>query len=575
MVGKILAGRYELLEKIGEGGMAQVYRGWDSLLRRTVAVKVLKEQMTGDSAFVQRFRREAQAAAGLSHPNIVNIYDVGEEQNIHFIVMEYLDGKNLKEYIREKGRLSAEEATSIACRIAEALVEAHAAGVIHRDIKPQNIVFLNNGQVKVADFGIAMATDGTTLTCTDKVIGSVHYFSPEQARGSPAGKRSDLYSLGVILYEMVTGQVPFSGESPVSVAMKHVQGPVIPPSQLVDDLPEPLERIILKAMQKDPAHRYLSAEEFLEDLLYFQKEGKAHALPASAINIDNEKTKEMKPIRNNEKDEDEEEEKEGEGRAKSKKNWRLILLIILLSAALITGFIIFYQNFLHVPEVTVPDVRTLSYEDAVEVLEEAGLTPNPEVQYVYDDVIPEGHVVKTVPYQGRVVRKNRQIDLYISKGPQNIQAPNLYLYTEEEARILLQELGLKVSWVREYNNEIPEGKVFKQVPRADAPVSPNEEMVVYVSLGHKPIVMASLVGRFKDEAVAYLEQEGLYPRLHYEAADKPAGVVVGQFPESGSSVQRGQPVDLVISSGPAPSTPSAPSEQPPPEDEREEETPDS
>ena len=194
MVGTILADRYRLIEKIGEGGMARVYRAWDSLLNRAVAVKVLKEQMTGDSAFVKRFRREAQAAAGLSHPNIVNIYDVGEEQGVHFIVMEYLDGKNLKEHIREKGKLHATEAVSIAIRIADALAEAHAAGVIHRDIKPQNIIFLNNGQVKVADFGIAIAADGTTLTCSDKIIGSVHYFSPEQARGSLAGKRSDLYS---------------------------------------------------------------------------------------------------------------------------------------------------------------------------------------------------------------------------------------------------------------------------------------------------------------------------------------------------------------------------------------------
>ncbi len=549
MVGKQLAGRYKLLEMVGEGGMAQVYRGWDSLLNRAVAVKVLKEQMTGDSAFVKRFRREAQAAAGLSHPNIVNIYDVGEEHKIHFIVMEYLDGKNLKQYIREKEKLSAGEAVSIAARIAEALVEAHAAGVIHRDIKPQNIIFLNNGQIKVADFGIAIAADGTTLTCADKIIGSVHYFSPEQARGSLAGKRSDLYSLGVILYEAVTGQVPFQGESPVSVAMKHVQEPVVAPSKLVPNLPAPLERIILKAMQKDPARRYLSAAEFLEDLRYFQREGDSRAFTAPLFGSDDQETRVMNPLLPGERDEN---GKDPDERSGKKKNRPLIVAIILLSAALITGLFLFYYFFINVPEVEIPELRTLSYEDAIEILKEDGLVPNPEIFYVYDNAIPEGHIVKTVPYQGRTVRKNREIDLYVSKGPENVAAPDLYLRTEDEARIILEGLGLKVSWVREHNNEIPAGKVIKQLPQAEAMLSPNEEMVVYVSLGVKPVLVARLIGRQKDEAVAYLEQEGLRPLLRFEESEQPVDTVIKQYPDPGEPVQRGQQVDLIISSGPPP-----------------------
>ncbi len=541
MIGKNLAGRYELLEKIGEGGMARVYRGWDSLLRRTVAIKVLKDQMTGDSAFVQRFRREAQAAAGLSHPNIVNIYDVGEEEDTHFFVMEYLHGKTLKEYIREKGRIPAGEAVTIASRIVEALAQAHAAGVIHRDIKPQNIIFSHNGQVKVADFGIAIASDGSTLTCSDKIVGSVHYFSPEQARGSLAGKHSDLYSLGVILYEMVTGQVPFNGESPVSVAMKHVQEQVIPPSQLIEDIPEPLERIILKAMEKDPARRYRNAREFLDDLIYFQEEGKARAHSLSLANDDDQDTRVMKPLRV---------KKRNRGVEIIKKNWLLILILFFLLGALVTGTLFFTRGYLFVPEVTVPEVRNLSYEDAIAILREHGLTPDPEVQFVHDDIIPEGYVVKTVPFQGRTVRKRRPVQLYISKGPENVLVPDLYMRTEEEARVMLRELGLKVSWVREYNDDVPEGKVFKQVPRADLPLSPEEEMVVYVSMGGRPFKLGSVIGLTRDQAAEYLEQEGLKPRFSYEPGEQPAGTVIAQVPEPGSSVQPGQSIDLVISSGP-------------------------
>ena len=537
MVGKNLAGRYQILEKVGEGGMARVYRSWDSLLNRAVAVKVLKEQMTGDSAFVKRFRREAQAAAGLSHPNIVNIYDVGEEDDIHFIVMEYLDGKNLKQHIRERGRLSAEEAVAIAIPIAEALVVAHAAGVIHRDIKPQNIIFMNNGQVKVADFGIAIAADGTTLTCSDSIIGSVHYFSPEQARGSLAGKRSDLYSLGVVLYEMITGQIPFEGESPVSVAMKHVQDPVIAPSQLAGDISPPLERIILKAMQKDPTHRYLSAAEFLKDLRYFQQEGKSYASTVSYY-PDDEETRVMKPV------------PPAEEKSWAKKNWRLLTAIIFLGVALVTGLILFYYYFLSVPEVAVPDLRGHSYEDALEILEENGLTANPEVQYVHDEAIPKGHIIKTFPSQGRLVRQNRAIDLYVSKGAEEIVAPDFHMWTEDEARSALRREGLKeAEFEREYNSDVPEGKIYKQVPRAGSPLARDEKMILYVSKGERPFPLGGLIGRTEGEAVEYLMKEKLVPNVHYRKAEQPKGTVVEQQPEAGSSVQQGDSVYLVISEG--------------------------
>lgn len=538
MVGKILAGRYELLEKIGEGGMSRVFRARDNLLKRTVAVKILKDQMTGDADFIRRFRREAQAAAGLSHPNIVNIYDVGEEDEIHFIVMEYADGINLKQYIREKGRLTAHEATTIARQIAEALVQAHSAGVIHRDIKPQNILFSRGGRIKVADFGIAIAADGSTLTCSDDIIGSVHYFSPEQARGNLAGKQSDLYSLGVILYEMVTGQVPFSGESPVSVAMKHVQAQIEPPRRLVQSIPEPLERIILKATQKEPGKRYQGARGFLEDLILFQREGTAKAA-LEPIADENEETIIIKPAA-----------AAPTNRLRQKRTVLLLVMVIFLSAALLVGFFA-ARRLLFPDEVVVPDVRNLAQSMAVEVLQEHGLRTNTIVAFVYDHTIPVGHVVRTEPFQGRTVRKNRTIDLVISKGPEFILAPDLNQKTESEARILLQQLGLTWEILRENHEQAPEGKIFRQIPVAGTRLAPGEQMIIYISTGSRPFYISNLIGSTREQAETYLLQEGLKPRIIYESSDSVAeGSVIAQFPEPGQGVFRGQSIDLVISSGP-------------------------
>lgn len=545
MVGRVLAGRYELLEKVGEGGMARVYRGRDLLLKRTVAVKILKDQMTGSADFVRRFRREAQAAAGLSHTNIVNVYDVGEEDDTYFIVMEYVDGNNLKQYIREKGYLSPAEAVAIAQQIAAALVQAHGAGVIHRDIKPQNILFSRDGKVKVTDFGIALAADGSTLTCSDDIVGSVHYFSPEQARGNLAGKQSDLYSLGVILYEMVTGQVPFSGESPISVAMKHVQDPVEPPRRLNPDIPEPLERIILKALQKEPGKRYPDARAFLDDLLLFQQKGTALALPASELSADDGDTLVIKPVRQLDDEADPEERAE----LPAAKRWIAPLIIVLVvSFILVVGFI-YLRGLLYVPEVTVPPVRELSQSDAVAVLIDAGLKVNPEVYYVFDDKIPVGHVVRTEPVQRRKVRQNRVVVLYISKGPETMSLPDLFGRTESEARRLLKEMELQCEIIREHNEAVAEGMVFRQVPEAGFRLSRGEQVIIYVSQGGPPFPISNLIGMTEAEARDYLEANGLLPRLRYERADAPAGTVIGQYPEVGKNVKKGQSVDIVVSKG--------------------------
>lgn len=543
MVGKILAERYELIEKIAEGGMARVYRGRDLLLKRTVAVKILKDQMTGDAAFIRRFEREAQSAAALSHPHIVNIYDVGEEDGTYYMVMEYVDGKNLKEYIREKGPLPVSEAVQITRQIAEALQQAHAAGVVHRDIKPQNILFSHDGKVKVTDFGIAIAGDGVTVTVGDEIIGSVQYISPEQARGGLAGKQSDLYSLGVVLYEMVTGKVPFTGESPVAVAMKHIQEQIIPPRRLVEKIPESLEQIILKAVEKDSADRYNSASELLEDLYYADEKDLPGGPSVRGLNkIGHSKDDDviLRPSPGRPSN-----GKKQISFHKKRKTFKILLLII-IPILILVGLGLLISNYVFIPEVAVPEVRDLSQSDAAQFLREAGLVPNEEIFYIYDDDIAVGNVVKTEPPEGRVVRKDRVIVLYVSKGPEFIVTPDLFGRTELEARVILRDLELIMSVVKEYNEEIPEGVVFRQVPGESFRISRGDEVVVYVSQGRGPFRIADLRGYSEEGAITYLEENGLKPRVRYRFTIGASGHVIEQVPEPGEEVLPGQFVELVI-----------------------------
>ena len=527
--------------------MARVYRARDLVLKRTVAVKVLKDQMTGDAAFIRRFEREAQSAAALSHSHIVNIYDVGEQDGTYFMVMEYVEGDNLKAYIRQKGRLPVQEAIQIARQIAEALEQAHAAGMVHRDIKPQNILFSPSGKVKVTDFGIAIAGDGMTVTVGDEIIGSVQYISPEQARGEIACKQSDLYSLGIVLYEMVTGKVPFSGENPVALAMKHIQEQIVPPRRLAPDIPEALELVILKAVQKDMADRYSNAGEFLEDLYYAGEKG----LPgtASARNPGNssygeeseeEDDKILRPIDNSLAE---------KNTSFLARRWKTILKLVIffvLVGGIFGGGAYMFSNFVSPPEVAVPDVRGLSQSDAARILREEGLVPSSEVIYIYDDEIQVGNVVKTDPPQGRMVREERVVDIYVSQGPEYIVIPDLSGRTEMEAEIILRELELSMRVVREYNEDIEKDRIFRQVPGESFPASRGEEVVVYVSQGRGPFRLADLVGYSEQGAVDYLESNDLKPRIRYTFAVGSSGHVVDQKPEPGEEVLPNQFVDLYV-----------------------------
>ncbi len=538
MIGRKLAGRYELQEKIGQGGMSRIYRGTDLLLNRTVAVKVLKDQLVEDADFTRHFRHEARAAARLSHPNIVNVYDVGVDDETYFIVMEHVPGENLKQYIRRRGRLSAAEAVAIARQITKALVQAHAAGVIHRDIKPQNIILTDRGTVKVTDFGIAHAMDGTTVVNGSTIFGSVHYFPPEQARGNAVGEQSDIYSLGIVLYEMVTGQVPFSGDTPLSVAMKHLQQPITPPRQLVKDVPEPLERIILKAVRKDPYRRYCSALVLLDDLTLFQNTGQSQA------GTGDECSDEQDTIRF-----------PGDAFAGSEKQpaaayrrraWFFpLLIIVLLSASLVAGFV-YLRQYILVPDITVPDLLEQPLNEAEEALEALGLRCS--TRWVTHDTISANHIVGMDPRPGRVVRPDRMIELTVSEGPKYVETPDLFERTEMEARILLKEQDLKAVIVREHSVEVPEGKVIRQVPTPGFPLAPNDEVTIYLSLGARPFPIDNLKGQPLEQAEEYLEEHGLkLGEVQPIESDHPPGTVIAQYPEAGDNVKPGQPVDLVIS----------------------------
>ncbi len=545
MVGKVLAERYELIEKIAEGGMARVYRGRDLLLKRTVAIKILKDQMTGDAAFIRRFEREAQSAAALSHPHIVNIYDVGEQDGTYIMIMEYVDGSNLKQHIREKGRLPVHEAVRISRQIAEALEEAHKAGVVHRDIKPQNILFSRDGKVKVADFGIAIAGDGATVTVGDEIIGTVQYIAPEQARGEIAGKQSDLYSLGIVFYEMVTGKVPFTGESPVAVAMKHIQEQIVPPGRLVSDLPEQLEQVIMKAVEKDAANRYNTADEFLEDLFYAENRGEPRVAPkrnyVDNTDYEDEEDVVLRPTPSS--------PLKKQGKRVSPRLVKAlagVVLLLALVAALVGGGWHVVNNMLVPPEVAVPDVRNLTQNEAVEVLRDANLVPSTEVSYIYDDQIDVGHVVKTDPPEGRIVRHDREISLFISQGPEFIATPDLYGRTENEARVILNDLDLAMSVVRDYNEDVPKGQIYRQVPGESFRISPGEEVVVYVSDGRGPFELADLVGRSEEGALNYIDANDLNARVRTRFSVGNSGFVIEQDPEPGTEVLPDQIIELVV-----------------------------
>ncbi len=531
--------------------MADVYEARDTLLGRRVAVKVLHSQFSSDEAFVKRFRREAQAAANLSHPNIVSIYDWGEDGNTYFIVMELIEGRTLRDVLKSERRLLPRRATEIAAEVASALAVAHRAGLVHRDIKPGNILLAPDGTVRVTDFGIARAWDDSQeLTRTGAVIGTATYFSPEQAQGIPADERSDLYSLGVVLYEMVTGLPPFTGDSPVAVAYQHVSTPVTLPSTLNADVPPELETIISRALSKEPAGRYQTADELRADLLRFLR-GEA---PATVPTAD-APTQMMTTMTPPTVPPDETYRQLADERPPSQVPF--ILTAFALLVALGVGLFLIIQLMGDsgtdgTTLVAVPDVANLAQEDALAVLQEAGLRIRP-VNQAHPE-IPAGFAIGTSPAAGEEVETNSYVDVFISTGVGAANVPPVVGETLTEAMRLINLNGLTVGVINEEPNDVqPPGIVIDQSPAAGQKQEPGTAIDLWVSTGPDSVLLEDFRGRPEIDATFVLESAGLVVERDEEYDDEVAeGNVTRTEPQAGSLIAAGSTVTLWISLGPEP-----------------------
>lgn len=561
MIQRILARRYELQELIGGGGMADVYKAQDKLLDRAVAVKILHQQYANDAEFVEKFRREATAAAKLAHPNIVNIYDVGEDGGSQYIVMEYVSGPTLKEVIQQKGCLEPIEAVRIAKEIASALESAHRNNLVHCDIKPHNILVMPDGHIKVTDFGIARAVSASTMTYSGSVMGSVHYFSPEQAKGTVITTKSDVYSLGVVLYEMLTGKLPFNGETSVSIALKHLQEEPVPIRQINPSIPPVLEAIVQKAMSKDPADRP-SSTELYADLNQAKAMLTDRGASQEAVSNDPFATRmipritpEMmaeqrserpanKPIGSREDYQPQEEKS-----IFKSKSFIAVLVGILLMGFFVGSFLSF-GKFWSSAEINVPDVVGKSSVVAQQILEDKNLRV--KIVEANDDSVPAGQVVSQYPEAGAKVKEQRLVTITVSKGGQELTMPDLKSMSRSNAEEKLKKMGLKLGAVFEENSKEPAGTVINQDPRSGSKITKGQTVDITVSLGEKKkeITVQNYTGLSVDSAKSNLEANGLsLGGISEEASTRPKGTVIGQSPSAGSTTTEGGSVSLIISSG--------------------------
>ena len=555
LIGKMLANRYEIIEKIGNGGMATVYKAKDHVLNRNVAVKILKDEFITDNEFIKRFRTEAQSAASLTHPNIVSIYDVGNEGDIYYIVMELIQGKTLKEIINEDGKLSWKWSVNIAIQMASALETAHKNGIIHRDIKPHNIIITEDGMAKVTDFGIAKAVSNSTITAFGTTIGSVHYFSPEHAKGGFTDAKSDIYSLGVVMYEMLTGRVPFDADTPVSVALMQVQEDPIEPIKLNSQIPISVDKIILKAMQKDPADRYQNATDMLIDLSTSLKRPDEDFVHINNSKYDTLQTQKISTLYDLEgkvrKDDDEDEEEEEKPVKKKKKDGKLkaffkkhVILSVLLLGILIFGLAlggtILFMNLTKKKQITMPNLvqneqgENLTEEEAKKIYKDCGFKNDLKVEYLEDEKVEPGKVIKQSPaYQKNYkVLITEKFTIYVSKEKEvkMIKMIDVVGKEQEDAEDMLEEEGFtNVKVELESSETLKAGLVIRASVEKDEEVDSESEIIIYVSTGSSKIAVPSVIGMTEAVAKSTLEGAGFKVTVeNSEDSSKSDGVVLRQ-----------------------------------------------
>lgn len=568
MIGKRLSGRYKILDMIGGGGMANVYLAHDMILDRNVAVKMLRLDLTNDEEFIRRFRREAQSATSLTHPNIVSVYDVGEEDDLYYIVMEYVDGQTLKQYIQQNSPLKVAEAIGIMRQLTAAISHAHQNHIIHRDIKPHNILVDQNGNVKVTDFGIAMALSSTSITQTNSVLGSVHYLSPEQARGGMATKKSDIYSLGIVMFELLTGRLPFSGESAVSIALKHLQSETPSLRRWNPNIPQSVENIVLKATAKDPFHRYNSVEEMNEDLITALDPERKNE-PKFLIPIDEDATKAIPVITNDKPVENldetivhitdknnaniKEEHKQGNGHDKKKrKKWPVILISTFILLVCLAIFSITVLPGLLAPkDVKIPDVSGMKYHDAVTTLVSKGFVIG-QTNDITDEQIDKGKVIKTEPEAGTTVKEGSKIDIYESLGTQQFELSDYTGRQLDEVLSLLESQNFKDIKKTEVYDDSDPGTILAQDPVSGKKVTPDVTILHFkVSKGPQKIILKNLTVYNTKGAQDYAQSAGLtIDASQQQYSDTvPAGMVISQSPPAGTEMNKGDNVSVVVSKG--------------------------
>ena len=550
MIERVLDGRYALEMLVGSGGMADVYRAKDQLLERTVAVKILHQQYENDTEFIARFQREAKAAARITHPNIVNVYDVGVAEGRHYIVMEYVPGRTLKERIKEEGPVPAPEALHIARQIAGALAQAHANNLVHCDIKPHNILVMPDGNVKVADFGIARAVTESTMTYNDNIMGSVHYFSPEQARGTLITPKSDVYSLGVVLYEMLTGRIPFDGNTAVSIARKHLEEEPQSVRSLVPNIPPVVEALVTRMMAKEPALRP-DSRLLVQDITRTEQMMRSDTAVMPAFDPD--ATRVLTPVEAQEisaavEEEEAAEEVEEKSFFRTKKFKFGLVLILLLG--FFSGFFLSFGKFWSSVEITVPDVTGKQLTLARQILEDQHLRVT--VAEAYDASVPVGVVVSQTPEAGTKVKEERTITIYVSKGGEELEMPNLRGLKQSDAIDKLQQMGLRLGSAYETFSDEDSGTVISQDPRSGTRISKGQSVDITVSKGQKikKITVPDVKGVPSDRARTMIEGSGLkVGSISEEESTQAAGTVVSQSPSAGSEADSGSAVRLIISSG--------------------------